>query len=184
MTALRRVAACALLAIAVLAATAGVAGAHASLVTSSPAARGRVKVGPSQAVLVFSEPVEVLNRRDVTVVDGDGVRIDNGAHTDVRNSRRIVVGLRGPMVPDSYTVRFRVVSADSHTEAGAFVFAVGRSPLAAPILAGAGGLLRRGPGGGRDACRRARRAHRAPRARGVPRPGLGAGRRRRGAGLR
>jgi copper transport protein len=140
MSAPRRAVACALIAVGLSAATAGPAAAHATLATSSPAARGRVAVGPAQAVLAFSERVEVLNRRDVTVVDGDGVRIDNGARTDPRNPRRIIVPLRGPMVPDSYTVRYRVVSADSHTEAGAYVFAVGNARLGAPILAGAGGL--------------------------------------------
>jgi copper transport protein len=51
-----------------------------------------------------------------------------------------VVPLRGPLVPDSYTVRFRVVSADSHAETGAYVFAVGDAPLGSPILAGSRGL--------------------------------------------
>jgi copper transport protein len=37
-------------------------------------------------------------------------------------------------------VRYRVVSADSHAAAQAFVFAVGRAQLGEPILAGAGGL--------------------------------------------
>jgi copper transport protein len=140
MSAARRALACTLVALGVPAVTAGPAGAHAALVGSSPAADGRVKVGPSQAVLRFSEPVQVLNPRDVTVVDGDGVRIDNGARTAAGDPRRVIVSLRGPMVPDSYTVRFRVVSADSHAEAGAYVFAVGKVPLGAPILAGAGGL--------------------------------------------
>ena len=48
--------------------------------------------------------------------------------------------LHSPLVPDSYTVRFRVVSADSHAESGAFVFAVGSARLGPPILAGSGGL--------------------------------------------
>jgi copper transport protein len=140
MSAARRTLACMLIALGVPAVMAGPAGAHASLLGSSPAANGRVKVGPSKAVLQFSEPVHILNRRDVTVVDGDGVRIDNGGRTAPGDSRRIIVSLRGPMVPDSYTVRYRVVSADSHAEVGAYVFAVGKVPLGSPILAGAGGL--------------------------------------------
>ena len=145
MSPLRRFAVCTLIAAGAGAVTAAPAGAHASLVTASPAARARVKVGPPQAVLVFSEPVQVLNRRDVTVVDSDGVQIDNGARPDPRNPRRLIVPLRGPMVPDSYTVRYRVVSADSHTQFGAFVFAVGNAPLGAPILAGSGGLSDESP---------------------------------------
>jgi copper transport protein len=137
----RRAAACVVLVAGTLAAGAGPAAAHASLVGSSPASGGRLKAGPPQVALRFSEPVEVLNRRDVTVVDGDGVRIDAGAaRTAAGDSRRVLVPLHGPLVPDSYTVRFRVVSADSHAGAGAFVFAVGNARLAAPVLAGSGGL--------------------------------------------
>jgi copper transport protein len=137
----RRWPACALVAVGMLAVSAAPAGAHASLLGSSPAARGRVREGPATVVLRFSEPVQVVNRTDVTVVDPDGVRIDVGTpRTTPRDPRRVLVPLRGPLVPASYTVRFRVVSADSHASAAAFVFAVGRAPLAAPILAGAGGL--------------------------------------------
>jgi copper transport protein len=140
MSAARRALACTLVALGMAAVTAAPAGAHASLLGSSPAANGRVKVGPSRAVLHFSEPVQIVNPGDVTVVDGDGIRIDTGARTAAGDARRVIVSLRGPMLPDSYTVRFRIVSDDSHSEAGAYVFAVGTAPLGAPILAGAGGL--------------------------------------------
>jgi copper transport protein len=141
MSVARRALACALVALCVPAVSAGPAGAHASLLGSSPAAGGRVKVGPPAVVLRFSEPVQILNRTDVTVVDGDGVRIDAGtARTAARDLGLVVVPVRGPLVPDSYTVRFRVVSADSHSTVEAFVFAVGDAPLGSPVLAGAGGL--------------------------------------------
>jgi copper transport protein len=141
MNALRRTVSCALVAAAALAATATPAAAHASLASASPPVRGRTKVGPRQVVLVFSEPVDIVNRTDVTVVDGDGVRIDVGTtRTAPGDPRRVVIPLRGPLVPDSYTVRFRVVSADSHSVFDAYVFAVGGAPLGAPILAGSGGL--------------------------------------------
>jgi putative copper export protein len=52
----------------------------------------------------------------------------------------VLIPLRGPLLPASYSVRYRVVSADSHSAAEAFVFAVGRARLGAPILAGSGGL--------------------------------------------
>jgi copper transport protein len=141
MSAVRRALTGALLALSLLAATAGPASAHASLLQSSPAAGGRVKVGPPKVVLRFSEAVQLVNRTDVTVVDSDGVRIDVGtARIAARDAREVVVPLRGPLVPDSYTVRFRVVAADAHSSVEAFVFAVGRAPLGSPILAGAGGL--------------------------------------------
>jgi copper transport protein len=140
-SAVRRVIGWAVVALAVVAATAGPAEAHAVLVASSPPANGRVKVGPASVVLRFSEPVQLFNRTDVTVVDGDGVRIDKGtARTAARDSREVIVAVRGPLVADSYTVRFRVVSADSHSALEAYAFAVGDVPLRPPILAGAGGL--------------------------------------------
>jgi copper transport protein len=52
----------------------------------------------------------------------------------------VLIPLRGPLLPASYTVRYRVVSADSHSADAAFVFAVGRARLGEPILAGSGGL--------------------------------------------
>jgi copper transport protein len=146
MSPLRRAVACALVALAAPALTAAPAAAHATLVGSSPAGHGRVKIGPPKVVLRFDEPVQILNPTDVTVVDGDGVRIDVGTtRTTARDRREVVVPLRGPLLPDSYTVRYRIVAADSHATAAAFVFAVGNAKLAAPILAGAGGLSDESP---------------------------------------
>jgi copper transport protein len=141
MSPVRRGAACAALAAAILAGSAASAAAHASLVSSSPASGARVRAGPAQVVLRFSEPAQVVNRRDVTVVDGHGARVDAGApRTAPGDGRTILVPLNGPLVPDSYTVRLRVVAADSHAAAAAFVFAVGGARPGPPILAGAGGL--------------------------------------------
>ena len=66
MSQLRRIAICTLIAAGAAAVTAAPAGAHASLVTASPAARARVKVGPPRAVLVFSEPVQVASKASAT----------------------------------------------------------------------------------------------------------------------
>jgi copper transport protein len=138
----RRALACGLIALGVLATSAGPALAHATLLSSTPAVNGRgVQQRASEVVLRFSEPVQILNRPDVTVVNGRGFRVDTGApRTAPGDARQVVIPLRGPLLPQSYTVRYRVVSADSHSAAQAFVFAVGRARLGAPILAGSGGL--------------------------------------------
>jgi copper transport protein len=142
----RRAAVCALLALASLAATAGPAWAHAVLLDSTPRAGARPAQSPSAVVLRFSEPVQVVNRSDVSVVNRRGQRVDAGtARTATGDPRRVVVPLHTPLVPDSYTVRFRVLSADSHTAVQAFVYATGGSPLGSPILAGSGGLSDTGP---------------------------------------
>ena len=87
-----------------------------------------------------------MNRSDVSVVGTRGYRIDKGrAYTLPTDARKLVVPLRTPMLPDSYTVRARVVSADSHSESQAIVFAVAGAPLSSPILAGSGGLTDTSP---------------------------------------
>ena len=147
MSPVRRTLAAVLVAAAMLAASAAPALAHATLVSSSPAAAGRVAQNSGgKVVLRFSEPVQILNRSDVSIVDGRGVRVDAGNPSMAPGDpRRVVIPLRGPLVPSSYSVRYRVVSADSHSVDEAFVFAVGKARLGAPILAGAGGLSDTGP---------------------------------------
>lgn len=118
--------------------------AHARLLGSSPAAGARgVAVRARAVVLRFSEPVAVVNRADATVVNGSGRRVDTGAPRAV--GARVVIPLHGPLLPESYTVRIRVLSEDSHAESSAFAFAVGRAALAPPILAGTGGLSESSP---------------------------------------
>jgi copper transport protein len=124
-----------------LAATAAPTWAHASLVSSAPRSGGHVADSPRQVVLQFSEPVQVLNRSDVSVVDHTGQKVDLGApRTAPGDPRRLIVPLHTPLVPDSYTVRYRLVSADSHSVVAALAYATGGAPLRPPVWDGAGGL--------------------------------------------
>jgi copper transport protein len=147
MNSVRRAFACALIALGVLATSAGPALAHATLLSSTPRIDGRgVSENASAVTLRFSEPVQILNRSDVSVVNGRGQRVDLAApHTAPDDPRQLVVPLRRPLVPDSYSVRYRVVSADSHAAAQAFVFGVGNARLGEPIFAGTGGLTDSSP---------------------------------------
>jgi copper transport protein len=144
MSPLRRALVCALVALGMLATTAGSAMAHATLVTATPPPNGRFVEGQGTSpkiVLQFSEPVQIINRSDVTIVDGRDVQVDAGRpSTAPGDARRVLIPLKGPLVPSSYTVRYRVVSADSHTASQAYVFGVGDARLGLPILAGSGGL--------------------------------------------
>jgi copper transport protein len=141
MTAARRAVVCAVLALGVVAGSAAPSWAHASLVSSAPRSGGRVADSPSRVVLRFSEPVQVLNRSDVSVVDHSGQKVDTGApHTAAGDPRRLIVPLHTPLVPDSYTVRYRVVSADSHSAVAAIVYATGGARLLPPVWDGAGGV--------------------------------------------
>src|SRR4051794_22362859 len=141
MSAVRRAVVCLLVALSALAATATAASAHATLVGSTPRAGARVVESPSSVVLRFSEPVQVVNRSDVTVVNHNGRRVDVGAPRSAPGDpQRVIVPLHRPLVPDSYTVRFRVLSADSHSAVQALVYASGGAALRPPVLSGAGGL--------------------------------------------
>jgi copper transport protein len=142
MSRMRRIFACALIALGILGASAGPALAHATLLSSTPAPNTRgVLESATSVTLRFSEPVQILNRSDITIVNGRGSRVDTGAPQTVPGDpHRVVIPMRGPLLPNSYTVRYRVVSSDSHTAAQAFVFGVGKAKLASPILAGTGGI--------------------------------------------
>jgi len=140
MSAARRAVVCAVVALGVLAPTAAPTWAHASLVSSTPRSGGHVADSPSEVVLQFSEPVQVLNRSDVSVVDHNGQKVDVGAPRPASGDRRrLIVPLNKPLVPDSYTVRYRVVSADSHSAVAAMVYATGGARLLPPVWDGAGG---------------------------------------------
>lgn len=143
MSRIRRAVVCVLVTLGLLAATAGPALAHATLVGSTPAINGHVRESSGTVTLSFSEPVQILNRGDVSIVDARGVQVDNGAPRAVGD--RVFITLKGPLVPSSYSVRYRVISADSHTEASAYVFGVGNAKLGEPILAGSGGLSDESP---------------------------------------
>jgi copper transport protein len=131
-------------AIAVVAALAAVpsALAHASLVSSTPAADEVLLRAPNQVVVQFSEPVESAFG-SVRVYDGSSQRVDDG-HTTRRFPDEVAVGLRPGLARGTYTVAWRVVSSDSHPVQGAFVFHVGKpgagaAGVAATVLDDRGG---------------------------------------------
>lgn len=138
----RRLLVCALVALGILGCSAGPALAHATLLGATPGVNDRgVSEGMQSVTLRFSEPVDILNRSDISVVNQRGRRVDTGAaHTVQGDAREVIIPVRGPLLPFSYTVRYRVVSADSHAVSAAFVFGVGKAKLTEPILAGSGGL--------------------------------------------
>jgi copper transport protein len=124
-------------------AAAPAAHAHATLLTSTPADRGEVGLAPARVTLKFSEPVELLRARDVSVVDEQGRTVSvGGGRTSPRDASVVLVRLQPGLAAASYTVRYRVVSADSHIVDGATTFATGGAALKDPVL----GSLEAGPG--------------------------------------
>jgi len=97
--------------------------AHAVLEESRPASDAVVAASPARVTLRFSESVDAAPGA-LRVLDGSGRRVDDGALSRP-NADSIAVGLEPDLPDGTYTVAWRVVSADTHPVAGAFVFHVG-----------------------------------------------------------
>jgi copper transport protein len=110
------------LVLAIVVSTAGPAAAHAVLLRTDPSPQTTVKLPPSAVRLTFSEAVEVAFGA-VRVFDVDGKRVDKGKITTDNGRRELVVPASLP--GGTYTVTWRVVSADGHPVHGGFQFYVG-----------------------------------------------------------
>jgi len=101
------------------------AAAHAMLDRSDPPVGSTVATAPRALTLTFTQNLEPAFST-VEVRDDRGARVDAGrAQVDAGNRRVLRVGLRA-LAPGRYTVRWRVLSVDTHKTEGNFAFSVGR----------------------------------------------------------
>jgi copper transport protein len=135
MSVTRRVAASAALVVSVVVAGASPAAAHAILLRTDPSPQTTVKQSPTAVALFFSEPVEVAFGA-IRVFDVDGHRVDRSSIRRAQGNREVLVPV--PHLKDgTYTVTWRVVSADGHPVHGGFTFYVGApSSISAVAVAG------------------------------------------------
>jgi copper transport protein len=115
-----------------------IAGAHAQLTATEPANDAVLDAGPAAVTLRFNEPVETAFGA-VRVYDARARRVDAG-DVERPSSSEARIGLDRRLARGTYTVTWRVVSADAHPVSGAFVFHVrepGANPagIAAEVLA-------------------------------------------------
>ena len=83
-----------------------------------------VAASPPAVEMVFSEPVEVAFGA-IRVFNGFGERVDDGpASRPSGEAETVRVALQPDLPKGTYTVSWRVVSADGHPIAEAFVFHV------------------------------------------------------------
>ncbi|NEA68462.1 copper resistance protein CopC [Streptomyces sp. SID12488] len=110
---------------------AGTASAHAALRDTDPRDGSVLKSAPKQVTLTFTESVALLDD-SFRLFDPDSRRVSTGEaeHVDGR-SDVVRVSLPGGLGEGTFTVAWRVVSADSHPISGAFTFSVGE-PSATP----------------------------------------------------
>ncbi|WP_406837926.1 copper resistance protein CopC [Streptomyces sp. AHU1] len=117
----------------------GGASAHAALTDTDPRDGSVLKSAPRQVTLTFSESIGLFDD-SFRVLDPENRRVRTGEaeHADGRSDTAGVTLPRG-LGEGTYTVAWRVVSADSHPVSGAFTFSVGKpSATRAPLPPTAG----------------------------------------------
>ena len=101
------------------------ASAHPTLKSANPAA-GAVVIAPTEIRLNFSEGV-IPKFSSVELKDQGGKSIATGKiATNPNDERQLVVPLQVPLQAGTYTVKWNVVSVDTHRVNGAYSFRVGR----------------------------------------------------------
>ena len=112
----------ALLALVAALALAPAAWAHSTLLETEPPRDRVVEHSPKEVVLHFDEPVETA-LGSIIVYDGEGERVDAGEIMRPR-PESVAVAIEGELERGTYTVAWRVISADSDPINGAWVFHV------------------------------------------------------------
>lgn len=97
--------------------------AHAILVKSQPAKDETVTVAPKQIDLWFNDPVR-SEYKALAVIDSDGKRVDNRDVEQSLTDGSHIHATVEDLVPGTYTIRYRVVSQDTHIVTGKFQFTV------------------------------------------------------------
>ncbi|HEY1882250.1 MAG TPA: signal peptidase I [Candidatus Cybelea sp.] len=102
------------------------AGAHAYIVGAQPPADSSYQQPAGAIAISFDEPVELLDSNAMQVFDGHGKRIDRrDAAVDPQDATRVIVNLPRRLDSGIYTVRWRVISADTHVVHGIYRIGVG-----------------------------------------------------------
>jgi copper transport protein len=96
--------------------------AHSVLIGTQPGNDQVVPASPDEVLLEFDEPVDA-SLGSLRVFDGQGREVDGGEVTQPA-ATDVAVGIDSTLAPGTYTVAWRVVSADSDPISGAFVFHV------------------------------------------------------------
>ncbi|MFM9587831.1 copper resistance CopC/CopD family protein [Streptomyces scabiei] len=117
-----------------LLAGAGSASAHAALKGSDPADGSVLDVAPKDITLRFTESVSLL-QDSIRVVDPENRAVDTGKPGRAGGrSDTASVTLPTGLDDGTYTIAWRVVSADSHPISGALLFSVGEPSATTAVL--------------------------------------------------
>ncbi|MFJ8946262.1 copper resistance CopC/CopD family protein [Streptomyces sp. NPDC102395] len=121
--------------LALLAGGASPAAAHSTLVRAVPADSSVIKTAPDRITLTFSETVG-LSAGSLRVLSPESLRVDEGPVRHAPGTADTAeVRLADKLPEGTYTVGWRVVSADGHPISGAFTFSLGRSSFSTAVPA-------------------------------------------------
>ncbi len=99
--------------------------AHPTLKSATPSADGTA-AAPTEIRLSFSEGV-IVKFSGVELQDQAGKTVVTGKlATDPKDQKLLIVPLQGPLTAGTYTVKWNVVSVDTHRVNGTYSFKVNR----------------------------------------------------------
>ncbi len=126
-----RIAVAATIAVIAVLVPAGVAFAHANLLSSDPASGATLQTAPTQLTLNYSEePDPQLSQ--VELLNSSGAKVATGTPT-LQGQATLVVPITGDIADGVYTVSWSAVSVDDgHTTADSFSFGVGVKTVTPP----------------------------------------------------
>lgn len=100
--------------------------AHAVMVKSVPEKDSTITTSPKQVDVWFNEHVRSAFK-SLAVMNSAGKRVDNkDIEQEILDPSHIYITIPR-LPPDTYTVRYRVISADTHAVSGKFDFTVAES---------------------------------------------------------
>ncbi|WP_155060049.1 copper resistance CopC/CopD family protein [Streptomyces blattellae] len=113
---------------------AGTASAHAALRSTDPSDGSVLKSAPGELTLTFTESVGLIDD-SVRILSPSGHRLRLGEAEQVPGrSDAVRVSLPAKAATGTFTVAWRVVSADSHPVSGAFTYSVGKPSATAATV--------------------------------------------------
>lgn len=111
----------------VLALGTGIASAHATVETSSPADGQSLPTSPEEISVTFSESVSTVSG-GLRVLNADGKQVSTG-ESRVSDGRTLVTDISETLPDGTYVATYRVLSADGHPVSGSLLFGVGSGAL-------------------------------------------------------
>lgn len=97
---------------------------HLRLVATSPAADSAVAGSPAEIRLFFSEAPRLRGTTIRLTRGADELVESTEAAADPEDAKELFIRPASPLAPGAYTVHWRVIAEDGHTQRGTFEFRV------------------------------------------------------------